>query len=196
MSPYTFFTLMCLLFGTVSTWYGCSVEGKLIFEHRVKYDSIPDTSGVAMPDFEIPKGVKVCELKLEARGVYLKGNQKFDGFMSAEIYDDAEKESCQFGGDIYYDFGVSDGESWTENVRSVNKYFKVDTAGRFSADLFFERGNGLKELGTNIPVPINGAEIVFQVRTGEGEAGNLMMVWGIIFLVIGCIMLFGLDEFA
>ncbi len=195
MSPYSFFTLMCFLFGAGATWYGCATDGKVIFEHKVDYNSIPDTSGVPMPDFEIPQGVKVCEVKLQVVGLP-SGTQKFEGFVSAEIYDDAEKESCQVGGDVYYDYGVSDGESWSERVNSTSKFFKVDTAGKFSADLFFERGNGLKEFGTNEPVNVSHAEVIFQIKTGEGDMANYMIIWGIVFLVIGGILLFGLDEFA
>ncbi len=194
MTPYTFFTLMCFLFGTGATWYGCVTEGKLIFQHKIPYDSVSDTAGVPIPDFELPKDIKVCQLKLEVRGLMLNASQKFDGFLAAEIFDASEKESCKFGGDIYFDYGVSEGESWTERVNSVNKYFRVDTIGRFSADVFFERGTNLKEFVTNVPISISTAEIVFEVRTGEGEAANTLLIWGIIFMCLGFCLLFGLGD--
>ncbi len=87
MKPYTFFTLMCFLFGTGATWYGYATDGKLIFEHKIKYNDISDTAGISISDFEIPKNIKVCELKLETRGLFLNANQKVDGFVSAEIFD-------------------------------------------------------------------------------------------------------------
>ncbi len=200
MTPYSFFILMCLLFGTGSIWYGCNTESTVIFEYKVPYDSIPDGKGVEIPDFEIPQGVKVCEIILRLENFILPQinnlpsyGKKYNGYISAEIFDDEGNESCQLEGDVYHDFGVDEGEPWSENLIYTSKIFKIDTAGMFSADVFFERGEGLyNDDHKNISIP--DANLVFQVRTGEDEMSNTIIGAGFIVLILGIVMAFTLIK--